>query len=191
VKPERWRLFVAVPVADTVKAAIARLVEGTDIAREFKCPGAEKIHLTVRFFGGVPARQVPDLQARLTEVCHRFAPFKLRAEGLGQFGRRILWVGLRGDLDSLHQLASEVATQTAGFGGHTEERAFAPHITIGRRSGRLPQHGALAGLIDHHRATVFGAWSVERLELIRSVPAPHGATYSRLAEMPLAARACA
>ncbi len=181
MKPERWRLFVAVPVADKVKAAIAELLERKDINREFKCPRAEKIHLTIRFFGNVPANQVPDLQMRLAGVCQQATPFTLRAEGLGHFKERVLWIGLRGDLPSLRQLAA----QTAGFGEHKEERDFAPHITIGRRVQQRTNGGHLADLLDKHRSASFGEWRAAHLELIRSVPSPSGANYTVLARLPL------
>lgn len=185
MKAERWRLFVAVPVADEVKAAIAQLLKRTDITREFKCPRAEKIHLTLRFFGNVAADRVPELQARLAEACRRAAPFSLRAEGLGQFGRRVLWVDLQGDLVPLRQLAAETAAQTAGFGGHREERDFTPHITIGRRVHQRSRTESVSALLQAHRSTAFGEWRVDHLELIRSVLSPGAARYTTLARLPL------
>lgn len=187
MKPERWRLFVAVPVADEVKAAIAELLTEPDITHEFKCPRVEKIHLTIRFFGNVPADRVPDLQARLAEVCRVAAPFTLRAEGLGHFGQRVLWIGLAGDLADLHRLASSAATQTAGFGEHKETRGFAPHITIGRRIPRRASSDVVSALLARHRATAFGEWRVDHLELIRSVLGPGAAQYTTLARLPLGA----
>lgn len=187
MKPESWRLFVAVPVADEVKAAIAELLKRTGITSEFKCPSPEQIHLTLRFFGNVPADAVPELQGRLATICRRIAPFHLRAQGVGHFGERVLWIGLQGDIPSLHQLAAETAAQTAGFGEHRENRAFAPHLTIGRRGQSRTKAGALAGFLADHRSTSFGDWRVGHVELIRSVPTPSGAQYSRLATVPLAA----
>lgn len=189
MKPERWRLFVAVPVADEVKAAIAELVEQTDIPREFKCQRAEKIHLTIRFFGNVLADQVNDLQTRLAEVCQQADPFTLRAEGLGHFKEHVLWIGLHGDLPALHQLTAEVVAQTAGSGEHEEERDFAPHITIGRRIQQRTKNRRLEALLEKHRSTSFGEWRVDHLELIRSARGPGAARYSTLARLPLGAPA--
>ncbi|KAF0178853.1 MAG: 2'-5' RNA ligase [Limisphaerales bacterium] len=187
MKPERWRLFVAAPVVDEVKAAIAQLLERTDITREFKCSRLEKIHLTIRFFGNVSAGQVPELQARLAEVCRRAAPFSLRAEGLGQFGQRVLWVDLQGDLAPLRQLVAETAAQTAGFGEHRDERDFTPHITIGRRVHQRSRTEPVPAFLQAHRSTAFGEWRVDHLELIRSALGSGAAQYATLARLPLGA----
>jgi len=185
MKLERWRLFVAVPVADEVKSAIAQLLKQTGITRGFKCSRPEKIHLTIHFFGNVPADRVPELQARLAEVCRRAAPFSLRAEGLGQFGQRVLWVDLQGDLAPLRQLAAETAAQTTGFGEHRAERDFTPHITIGRRVRQRRRTEPAPAFLQAHRSTAFGEWRVDHLELIRSVLRPGAARYTTLARLPL------
>ena len=185
MKPERWRLFVAVPVADDVKTAIAKFSGGLAEPYRFQAAQPRFLHLTVRFFGDVPADEVPALAAKLAAACHRSAPFKLCAEGLGHFDHRVLWVALHGNVAALHRLVTEVTVETSMFGEHVEKRVFTPHITIGKRSPCYSRSGDLAKLLEQHRSAAFGEWRVDHLELIRSVPAPSGAAHTMLARLPL------
>lgn len=188
MKTKRWRLFVAVPVADEVKAAIADFFAGLDEPYRFKAAQPRFLHLTVRFFGDVIADEVPALEAKLAAACQRSEPFKLRAEGLGHFDHRVLWVGLHGNLPALHRLVENVTAESCTFGEHVEKRLFSPHITIGKAASHFFPRGKLEQWLTQRRSTAFGEWPVEHLELIRSVLAPGAAKYSRLAELPLARR---
>lgn len=185
MKPERWRLFVAVPVADEVKATIAKFFSGLEAPYRFKAAHPQFLHLTVRFFGDVPTDNVPALEARLAAASLRSEPFKLRAEGLGHFDHRVLWVGLHGNTPALNRLVSELTAESRAFGDHIEKRLFSPHITIGKRSAYYSRSGELAKLLEQHRSFAFGEWRVERLELIRSVLGPGAARYTTLARLPL------
>lgn len=182
---ERWRLFVAVPVADEVKAAIAKFFSGLEAPYRFQAARPQFLHLTVRFFGDVPADDVHALQARLAAACRRSEPFRLRAEGLGHFDHRVLWVGLHGNTPALHRLVSELTAESRAFGDHVEKRLFTPHITIGKRTDYYSRGGNLAELLTQHRSAAFGEWRVDQLELIRSVLGPGAAQYTTLARLPL------
>lgn len=189
MKPERWRLFVAVPVADEVKTAIAKFFAGLEAPYRFKAARPQFLHLTVRFYGEVAAGEVPALEAKLAAACRRREPFKLRAEGLGHFDHRVLWVGLHGNLPALHHLVSEVTAASRVFGDHVEKRLFSPHITIGKAAGHFFPRGKLEQWLTRHRSTAFGEWRVDHLELIRSVLRPGAAQYATLARLPLGASA--
>lgn len=182
---EPWRPFVAVPVADEVKAVISDYFARQDEPYRFKVAQPRFLHLTVRFFGEVPADEGPVLAARLAEACRRSEPFKLRAEGLGHFDHRVLWVGLHGNLPALHRLVTNVTAASSSLGTHVEKRLFAPHITIGKAARHYLVRGKFEDWLAHHRSAAFGEWSVEHLELIRTVLAPQGANYTLLARLPL------
>lgn len=185
MKAERWRLFVAVPVADEVKAAIADFFAGLDQAYRFKAAQPQFLHLTVRFYGEVTAGEVPALEANLAAACQRSTPFKLRAEGLGHFDHRVLWVGLHGNVPALHHLVSAVTAESRAYGDHVEQRLFSPHITIGKSAGHCFPRVKFEQWLTQHRSTAFGEWRVNHLELIRSVLSPGAARYTTLTRLPL------
>ncbi len=138
------RLFVALPLPETLREHLAALQHGLPSARWV---ATENLHLTLRFIGEVDGRQARDIDAALAQV--RFARFPVTLCGVGPFGEgkklRALWVGVdpNPELERLyHKL--EQALRSAGL--PPEGRKFKPHVTLARFKGgpgrRL--HGYLA-----------------------------------------------
>ena len=145
------RLFVALrPPPDAIADLRARLP---------KWPSApERWHLTLAFLGelGGPEQVHEELAARLAGT----APFELRLEGSGTFGRNgPVWVGVSGDTSALHDVAADVAAAARAAGVQLERRAYKPHLTVGKRGHPTP--AARAG----YRGP---AWRAHEVELVRS-----------------------
>src|SRR4051794_27424374 len=87
-RDETARLFVALPVAQSVKEELRRLQAEL---RECLSDGLvrwtrpEQIHLTLRFLGEVETGRVEELTTAVRGAGDRFAPFYLRAERVGVF----------------------------------------------------------------------------------------------------------
>jgi 2'-5' RNA ligase len=87
-------------------------------------------------------------------------------------------VGLTGD--QLVQLAAEIESALMPLGFTPENRAFTPHLTIGRwREGSRPAKN-LRQEIDSLNDFEFGACAVRQIVLFQSVLKPEGASYSEL-----------
>jgi 2'-5' RNA ligase len=94
-------------------------------------------------------------------------------------------VGLTGN--RLVQLAAEIESALMPLGFTPENRAFTPHLTIGRwREGRRPSKN-LRQEIDSLNDFEFGACAVRQIVLFQSVLKPEGATYSELRTIQLGA----
>lgn len=90
-------------------------------------------HLTVAFFGSMSDDDVADLRDRLRRAAHRHRGLILRLAGSGQFGRRVLWAGVSGDVDPLRSLARSVATAGRDAGADVDDEApYRPHLTLAR-----------------------------------------------------------
>jgi 2'-5' RNA ligase len=181
--PGAVRAFVALDVPPAVRERLS------DVAREleerlpaFRPVAEDNIHLTLRFLGTTSPDAVTRLTASLGPIAGQCAPAEAAVTELGTFparGRvRVLWAGL--DLPprftELH-LACEQLARHEGFA--PEERAFAPHLTIGRwREPALrPELPPLAPM----------ACRVEHLVLWRSDLFARGPQYTALARFPLGA----
>jgi RNA 2',3'-cyclic 3'-phosphodiesterase len=178
------RAFVALELPGWVGEAVAdlqaRLRPRLGSVRLVRPEGA---HLTLRFLGQASPTQVEALREPLVRAAGACPPCEARVAGLGTFPERgsprVLWLGLElPDAALALQAACERAAVAAGFA--REDRAFTPHLTLGRwrRRDRRPDLPERADL---------GLARVDTLVLFRSDLRPEGSLYTPLARFPLGA----
>lgn len=143
------RLFVQVrPNADAVAHLAAHL-------RGVRTSPPGQWHVTLAFLGEVAAAEPLHAGLRAAAALHR--PFDLRLSGSGAFGPRATWAGVSGDVATLRSLAAHVQDACRDAGVHLDQRAYRPHLTVGRVDPRL-------------LASYDGpAWRVDAVELVQSV----------------------
>ncbi|HEY5910797.1 MAG TPA: RNA 2',3'-cyclic phosphodiesterase [Verrucomicrobiae bacterium] len=191
--PSTYRLFVALPVPEQVKA---KIVEAQLLLRRcLPTPAArwtrpEQFHLTLRFLGNVDASRTDALIDALRAACHAFGSLRLRAAGIGFFPNprapRVIWVGLTDEQDRLAVLAESVVSATNNFTNEEPEARFRGHITLARIKSIRPRETEplIAAATEAGWAT-FGEWTATAVELIRSELCSQGARYTTLATIPL------
>lgn len=190
---EMIRSFVAIEIPGDVKTALAGLQRQLMSQRSsyVKWVAVGGIHLTLKFLGNVAADRVPEVVQALAAPARSVPPFQLRLAELGAFPNlrspRVAWVSLAGDTDPLSrlQLEIEAAMETLGFA--TEERAFSPHLTLGRvqQSATPGERQELGQRLASLRVENQVSFAVAGISLMRSQLSPKGATYSRLAHVNL------
>lgn len=177
------RAFIAVDLDDPVIEKVCNVVEILKPRiTEIRWLRKENLHLTLKFLGNIAESQVEPITAALRHPLGLFSPCTISAKGLGVFPDfrrpKILWVGLTGD--QLVQLAAEIESALMPLGFTPENRAFTPHLTIGRwREGSRPAKN-LRQEIDSLNDFEFGACAVRQIVLFQSVLKPEGASYSEL-----------
>ena len=183
------RAFVAVDISQAARDALAevshRLQErGVSGVRWVRPEG---VHLTLKFLGDIDPTLVDGILEALERACRGIGPLRLAISGVGAFPNlanpRVLWVGLKGELESLGELQGRIDREVSVAGGlPLEERPFSPHLTLGRlRDSVSREERRRAG----EAATEVGvdgdvSWDVEDVNLIRSTLTPSGATYEVL-----------
>ncbi len=178
---------VAATVSDTLAAIQARLQKtGADIG--WVAPA--NIHLTILFLGTVFEAQTVTLSAAMDDIATAYPSQLLEIKGLGAFGRpnapRILWAGLKGNLDPLLAMQIELAAAATRTGIYPDTKPFQPHLTIGRvRSSRRARE--LLHAIEPFQDTVFGPLEVNSVFMMKSELTPQGPIYTTLHESRLAA----
>jgi len=182
------RAFVAIDLADEIRAALAREQSRLQTAcgrdRDLRWTRPEGLHLTLKFLGAVENERVASVMAALRAL-ERFDPFKVEVEGFGFFPDarrpRVLWVGVEAP-PALSELAARVETALEGLGFAREGRPFKPHLTLARfeRPHAAP---ALTSAIEHSPGS-FGAFEVSEFFLFESRRRPGGAEYFKLARFP-------
>jgi RNA 2',3'-cyclic 3'-phosphodiesterase len=187
------RAFAAIPLAPELLLAVKRV---QDELQSKAGPGLvrwtaeHQLHSTLRFYGNVRVDQLNEISAALGRACEGIDSFKLILAGLGCFPTlrkpSVIWLGLKGDVALLERLHKRVEEETGRFGSHGEDRAFHPHLTI----GRCKAFGAQARALGEALGTVpqnltLGSWTVGQLQLIQSRLSPGGSIYTLLGQWPL------
>lgn len=186
------RAFVAVTLApkllaeiETIQRRLNRAI-GRDLVRWTR---PDQLHLTLKFFGNLEIGAVPDITKALHEAAREISTFRLTVEEPGVFPsiRRpsVIWLGIGGDVESLRQLQAHVERLTAGAGSHSEDRAFHPHLTIGRVRGRDQDTSSVGPAIHGVAVPEFSVWPVRDVHLVQSTLSQHGSIYASLATIPL------
>ncbi|HUF04110.1 MAG TPA: RNA 2',3'-cyclic phosphodiesterase [Aridibacter sp.] len=176
------RVFSAIELpADarsTVEAYARRLAEEYPESKAKWLP-ADRLHLTVRFFGNVDERAlkvINDAHKRLAAVHSRF---RIAIDGTGVFpsARRpkVLWLGVSG-AEELAGLKVQIDDELASVGFDHEARGFRPHLTI----ARLKDPPKARELARRHLSQKFEpvVFSAARIVVLESVQKPTGPEYS-------------
>jgi 2'-5' RNA ligase len=173
-----YRLFVAITLAEPVRAALAVMCAGVAGA---KWVAAENIHLTLRFIGEVDGGIAEDVHVALSQI--QAPAFALTIAGIDCFAQggkvHTLWAGIDKEPLLVH-LRDKVESAIVRAGIEPERRKFKPHITLARlRNGTDERIGAY---LQRHSRFRCGPFDVEQFALYRSHLSTAGAHYEVLAE---------
>jgi 2'-5' RNA ligase len=183
------RLFTALELPPALRRQLANLIAalGEALPRgSVRWVRAEGIHLTLKFYGEVPAGQVPALQASLRQAALGASPLQLELNGLGTFPNparpRVVWVGIKGDLERLSGLQRAVEEAAIPLGFEPEARGFSPHLTLGRVNAgwRPADKQKLGEAFARLGPGLHGLFAAETLSLMQSDLRPDGAVYTCL-----------
>ena len=105
---------------------------------ELRWTGVDAWHLTLAFLGEVDEVVTGKLAHRMHNAARRHAPLSLSLAGAGAFPgatrARVLWTGIRGNLEGLAALAASVGAgaRRAGAPPANGRRGYQPHLTLAR-----------------------------------------------------------
>jgi len=146
---------------------------------------ATNIHLTLKFLGDVSLSNLNMLTDMIQTEVSNHHQFEVSVGGSGAYPNikqpRVLWVGVEAPPE-LTTIQNEIETTSARLGYAREERAFSPHLTIGRVSrNATPQDvKAISKSLETTRVGFLGATCVEKVYLYKSDLRPAGAIYTQI-----------
>ena len=187
------RAFLAINVSDDVKSSLRELTDHLDRARigGLKPVRPKNMHLTLKFFGDVSSARVDSIVGAITRAAEAIRPFTLRLGNVGAYPNnrnpRILWVGLDGDVVSLHEAHRRIETCLGEINIKPDSRKFRPHLTIARLRDRMSsteRRRAAEAMYSAQFRTGLPI-PVEQFSLVRSVLRPEGPQYTTLADITL------
>jgi 2'-5' RNA ligase len=181
------RAFVAVVLDEGVRSAVAATIERLrPLGSAVAWVPPRNLHVTLHFLGDQSEERLADAEAALADAAAGSAPLDVTFHGIGAFPGlerpRILWVGLAHGALEVRRLQARVTDALAVRGFGKEERAWHPHLTIGRvhdeRRWRRETGPPLRSALAQAATTTFGTQRVAEVALMRSELSPAGARYT-------------
>lgn len=184
------RTFIAIEIPDEIKqrmADVQRLIRNAG-GVDASWPRPEGMHLTLKFLGEVPEAQIPDIKEALTAAAQGMSGFRLELGDAGAFpnarNARVIWIGVSGDLDDLNRLQAGVEDAMARLGMERENRAFTPHLTLGRIKYIRSKESWL-GALERVKDVKLPGFEVKAVSLMKSELKRTGAEYTEIAKVEL------
>ena len=184
---EQIRSFIAIELPDEIKRKLGELEDslraGGGLPVKWVKP--ESIHLTLKFLGNITSGRTGEIARAIKAASRGVHPFSVEVDGTGVFPNprrvRVVWVGLKGDLDTLERLQKNIEAALEKLGFTAEARGFTPHLTLGRVNERaMPEEREALGRLVTGKSFRAGAFRVEAVNLMRSQLTREGAIYTRL-----------
>jgi RNA 2',3'-cyclic 3'-phosphodiesterase len=177
------RTFIAIPLPAESRTMLDKMQQSLRVHRaDVRWVAIPSIHLTLKFLGEVDPEIIPKLSESIADASRSECPVGLRLQGLGCFPNlrmpRVVWCGIGGETEALSRLQHKVETACAAFGFAPEERAFHPHLTLGRVNGKKN----LQPLIECIKigSDLECRFQADHFDVYKSVLKPQGAEYTVL-----------
>ncbi|OPJ55835.1 RNA 2',3'-cyclic phosphodiesterase [Alkalithermobacter paradoxus] len=128
------RVFLAIELSEDI---VDNIYSYQNHIKQYSSRGSftnkENFHITIKFIGEVNEKQLEDIKCGMDEIS--VDTFILETGRIGYFQRKdkkIIWVGVNGEIHKLNNLFKKVETIMESKGFRKEDRPYSPHITIGR-----------------------------------------------------------
>ena len=182
------RTFLAVPVPRDVsskKNMLYSTLENVD--GDINWVKNAQLHLTLKFLGHTPESAIIDVIDQVEKITPNMNPFDLKIEETGCFPvptrPRILWLGLKGNLDLLKSMVESIENVLEPLGFPKDSRDILPHITLARI--KYPQKHTPN--VDPFLKSSYDPidFPVDRMQFFSSELLPSGAVHTILKTFPL------
>ena len=182
------RAFIAIELPATTQNVIQkqtahlRQTLGDDLIRWVP---TYNTHITLKFLGDVASTHVDFLKQMLAREANIYSEFDIQFGSLGSFPTskrpRVLWIGFHPPA-SLASLQGDIESEATRLGYKKEERAFSPHLTIGRvrREASSMDLQKIRAVWESIQLGNIPAARVDSVHLFKSDLKPTGSVYTKL-----------
>jgi len=177
------RLFVAVDLPSGIKEILGGFAAGLEqVSKDARFTDIQNLHITLKFLGETCESTVSNVEDTINGVLSGFSPFKVEVLGSGVFpsaqAPRVAWVGAE-SFGVLEAIFCKLGNRLESCGFKKDQRMFSPHVTIARiRSSK--KETQLLKYIRENEKNMFGAFEVNRVDLMESRLTSRGAQYACL-----------
>ncbi len=189
----RIRTFVAIEIDDAIRSnavALQKLLGNT--GADVKWVEPHNLHVTLVFLGDVHERELGAVCLAVTRAAAREPAFTLRVSGVGAFPTprrpKTLWAGITEGAAEIIRLHTALEQPLLELGCYRqEERAYTPHLTLGRVSAEDDTQ-LLATELPKHLAWNGGQTAIEQVVIFTSELRREGPEYTVIGRAKLAMR---
>jgi 2'-5' RNA ligase len=145
----------------------------------------ENMHLTLKFLGDIPSENVEVLTQMIQMEANSFHCFDIHLTGIGSFPGpkrpRVIYIGIQAPA-TLEAFQRQLEAATRRLGYDAEQRAFAPHLTIGRVRQNIPadDQQKIRRALEESKIDSLGTARVNSVHLYKSDLKPTGSIYRKL-----------
>ena len=186
------RAFIAVEIPHEIQQAIydkaiSVLNKMTNSLIRWVPP--ENMHLTLKFLGDVSPANVDMLTQILRTEADSSRCFDIRVGGIGSFPSlrrpRVIYIGIQAPA-VLETLQHGVESASRRLGYESDERAFSPHLTIGRvkQDASASDQQKIRLALENIHIDSLGTARVDSVHLFKSDLKPSGSVYTKLFSAP-------
>jgi 2'-5' RNA ligase len=168
------RLFFALWPSDETRQSIVETFSRLSQPAKGRVTQLSNLHVTLHFVGQV-TEEVKDCMHAAAQTID-VPGFEFKLDCLGYFPRsKVLWMGSQENSSELSELHNKLGLAIAACGYQLEARAYAPHLTLMRKSSRPGTNSADFSI----------PWQVNEFVLVESVSVEHGVRYQVIEKYPL------
>jgi 2'-5' RNA ligase len=182
--PSTIRTFIALELPPSLISSLAKVqedIQSMGLRAKWVRPG--NIHLTLKFLGNINPADIDNIGGAMVDAVGNINTFNLVAEGIGVFPGikrpRVIWVGLRGQVQSLFAMQRLLEDNLAALGYKKEKRPFKGHLTLGRFKQSVNPNTIRRVLQEFGNLTI-EEFTARRVIFYKSDLKPTGAVYSQL-----------
>lgn len=184
------RFFIALEIPEQNKAEFQAIQDKLQtLIPQARLMAVEKIHLTLTFIGDQPAELKEKLKTVIQETVRDIPSFNITPAYIDGFPSlhepRVLWIGVKGDIDKLFLLAERIKDQLTYLNLPVDERRFTPHISIAKLNNGFKVSRELEEQLEKLASNNFRPVKVSSVKLFDSEPSGGLHKHNTLAEIKL------
>lgn len=182
------RTFIAIELSPSVRQPLVKLLRDLPVSPDVRWCTEHQLHITLKFLGDVRDAQISKVCDAAATASAAIEPFAIHVQGLGCFpgprNPRVLWCGVEDPTQSSRRWVELADPLFADLGFAPENRAFTPHLTLGRSKstagGRVMQ-----AVLETATPPQTPDMPVKQVVVFESRLGPGGARYKALSTIPL------
>ena len=182
------RTFIAFDTPEPIRNDMAAVQSELKKSNaDVKWESEQKFHATITFLGNIEEHILPSVLRSIESTVRKYPSFEISYETIGAFPSiehpRVLWIGCKNRDGVLENLKNELDTALLQYGFEKEERAFHPHVTM----GRLRSQSGLQNLTPIMKKLTFEPRKavIHEIAVMKSVLTREGSHYAILTSLPL------